>query len=143
MNFTHKRFQVNEWSADKTILNPHLNPEVQYFSFKIKDYTGWQTGVIKPLIQGLPLMAAIKWSYIIRKDLREIFVYTATDEFFVDIDKGEPNSEKIDTTIKESFQRFEKEFNDKKDTLGIKDSLPVLSASVRSQIRQELLLKLK
>ena len=128
MKLTHKEFNVTEWKLDRNVLNPNINPEIEYFTFPINEIITRQ-----PIVDRVKKLffttITIEWSYeIINKSTsKRVLFYSASDSITGDYKSFDNEESEINKNIKESYQRFSERFDLLKIELGIKQSIPSFS----------------
>lgn len=122
MPITFNRLEISDWKVDRNVLNPNINPEIDFFELTINESIGNQPIVDHPQKQTAQfIFFAIRWMYEIENAAtkKQILFYDAFIWYSSDIETFK-NKDELLKTIKDSFQRFSDEYDIKKKDLGVR-----------------------
>lgn len=146
MTLTHTEFEPLVWRPNKTVLNPNINPEVEYFAVDTEQYIGFQNIVGKPKHNKLPFaFITIKWTFTIESKAthKDLFYYEADDKHTADITNPDNKEQEIKKSIKTSYNRFAIHFESRKNELGLlEEDFPELSDDILFLVYEDLISRL-
>jgi hypothetical protein len=128
MNFNPKSFMVQKWAIDSSVINPHLNPEIEYYSLQVEESLGAVPIVGTSNKRPEIYLIGISWVCFMTNmaNNKTILTYEADDEYIV----SDFSYDGYRLLANASHKRLSEEFDKRKAGTGLAETLSPLDISL-------------